>query len=130
MGSERVSFSGFCRFYWFNRFRSGSGGGRRVCLMLPDGRVAGVRSHKDLIAWQRAYELKLQVYDLIRTGSITRDLDLKDQLQASASAAPRLIAEGFGRYYPSDFSRYLRLANGELKERVESPLNPVNHRTQ
>jgi four helix bundle protein len=82
--------------------------------------VGGVRSHKDLIAWQRAYELKLQVYALIRTGSITRDLDLKDQLKSSASAAPRLIAEGFGRYYPSDFARYLRLANGELKETVES----------
>lgn len=30
--------------------------------------------------------------------------------------APRLIAEGYGRYYPADFARYLRSANGELKE--------------
>ena len=86
------------------------------------------RSHKELIAWQRAYELKLQVYDLIRTGSITRDFDLKDQLQRSASATPRLIAEGFGRYYPSHFSHYLRLANGELKETIESLDDGVDRR--
>jgi four helix bundle protein len=90
--------------------------------------MAGVRSHKDLIAWQRAYELKLQVYDLIRTGSITRDLDLRDQLQSSASAAPRLIAEGFGRYYSAEFSRYLRLANGELQETIESLDDGVDRR--
>jgi four helix bundle protein len=90
--------------------------------------MAGVRSHKDLIAWQRAYELKLQVYDLIRVGTITRDLDLRDQLKESASAAPRLIAEGFGRYYPAEFSRYLRLANGELQETIESLDDGVDRR--
>ena len=90
--------------------------------------MAGVRSHKDLIAWQRAYELKLQVYDLICVGTITRDLNLSGQLRESASAAPRLIAEGFGRYYPADFSRYLRLANGELKETMESLDDGVDRR--
>ena len=90
--------------------------------------MAGARSHKELIAWKRAYELKLGVYDLIRVGTITRDLDLKDQLQRSASAAPRLIAEGFGRYYPSDFSRYLKQANGELKETIESLDDGIDRR--
>jgi four helix bundle protein len=82
--------------------------------------MAGARSHKDLICWQRAYELKLQVYELLRTGTVTRDFEFRDQLRESASSAPRLMAEGFGRYYPAEFSRYLRLANGELKETIES----------
>jgi four helix bundle protein len=82
--------------------------------------MAGARSHKDLICWQRAYELKLHVYELLRTGTVTRDLKFSDQLRESASSAPRLMAEGFGRYYPGEFSRYLRLANGELKETIES----------
>mgnify|MGYP003694353695 CR=1 FL=1 len=51
---------------------------------------------------------------------MTRDFQFRDQLRESASAAPRLIAEGFGRYYPSRVSKYLRLANGELKETIES----------
>ena len=43
----------------------------------------------------------------------------RDQLQGAVSSAPRLIAEGFGRYLPGDFSGYLRKANGELKETLE-----------
>jgi four helix bundle protein len=82
--------------------------------------MAAARSHKELICWQRAYELKLPVYELVRIGTVTHDFDFTDQLKKSASSAPRLIAEGFGRYYPAEFSKYLRLANGELKETVES----------
>jgi len=92
------------------------------------GRMAAARSHKDLICWQRAYELKLQVYELLRTGTVTHDFDFTDQLKESASSAPRLIAEGFGRYYPAEFAKYLRLANGELKETVESLDDGVDRR--
>jgi len=90
--------------------------------------MAAARSHKELICWQRAYELKLQVYELLRTGTVTRDFDFQNQLKDSASAAPRLIAEGFGRYYPAEFSKYLRLANGELKETIESLDDGVDRR--
>lgn len=82
--------------------------------------MATARSHEDLIVWQRANELKLAVYDLLKTGPVTRDNDLREQLRRSAAAAPRLIAEGFGRYLPGDFSRYLRAANGELKETYDA----------
>jgi four helix bundle protein len=88
--------------------------------------MAAARSHKDLICWQRAYELKLQVYKLLRRG--TQDFAFRDQLKESASSAPRLIAEGFGRYYPAEFSKYLRFANGELKETVESLDDGVDRR--
>jgi four helix bundle protein len=90
--------------------------------------VAGARSHEDLIAWQRAYELKVGVYALIASGPVTRDADLRDQLRRSAAAAPRLIAEGFGRYLPGDFSRYLRAANAELKETYDALRDGVDRR--
>jgi hypothetical protein len=32
--------------------------------------MAGARSHKDLICWQRAYELELHVYELMNFPSI------------------------------------------------------------
>ncbi|PYR70123.1 MAG: hypothetical protein DMF88_03770 [Acidobacteria bacterium] len=38
------------------------------------------------------------------------------------------MAEGFGRYYPAEFARYLRLANGELAETVESLDDGVDRR--
>jgi len=78
------------------------------------------RSHKELICWQRAYEVRLLVYQLIGSTTARLDFEFRKQLTESASSAPRLMAEGFGRYYPAEFARYLRLANGELAETVES----------
>jgi len=88
--------------------------------------MAGARSHEELIVWQLAYELKVGVYTLIRTGPIRRDLELVDQLRRASSAAPRLVAEGFGRYLPGEFSRYLRNANGELKETFDALRDAVD----
>jgi four helix bundle protein len=78
--------------------------------------MKGARSHEELIVWRLAYELKLGVYELIRSGPVTGDRDLVKHLRGASSSAPRLIAEGYGRYFPREFSRYLRNANGELKE--------------
>ena len=50
---------------------------------------------------------------------IQRDVRFRDHLEGAVSSTPRLIAEGFGRYLPGDFSGYLRKANGELKETLE-----------
>ncbi len=80
----------------------------------------GWRSHEEIIAWQLASELKNHVYDLIDADPrIQRDERFRDHLRGAVSSAPRLIAEGFGRYLPGDFSGYLRKANGELKETLE-----------
>jgi four helix bundle protein len=60
------------------------------------------------------------VYALIKADPrIQRDDRFRDHLKGAVSSAPRLIAEGFGRYLPGDFSGYLRKANGELKETLE-----------
>jgi four helix bundle protein len=106
--------------------------------------VAVARSHKDLICWKRAYETKLLVYKLILATTARSDLEFRKQLRESASSGPRLMAEGFKRYYPAEFGKYLRMANGELAETIESlddgvdrrhfvkdqivpdPLNPLN----
>jgi four helix bundle protein len=82
--------------------------------------MAGVRSHTDLIAWRLAHELKLQVYALIEAPALSRHPDLREQLRRAAANAPRNIAEGFGRYLPGDFIRYLRFANGEFKEILDA----------
>ena len=74
------------------------------------------RSFTELAAWQLANELKRGVYELIRTGRAQADVEFRDQIRNSAASAPRNIAEGFGRYYPREFSQYLRIANGSLME--------------
>jgi len=82
--------------------------------------MSGARSHEELVVWRLSYELKQGVYALIRSGPITDDRKLVEQLRSAASSAPRLIAEGYGRYFPREFSRYLRNANGELKETFDA----------
>lgn len=42
------------------------------------------------------------------------------QIRRSARSAPRLIAEGYGRFLPREFVKYLRWANGELKETFDA----------
>ena len=80
----------------------------------------GWRSHEEIIAWQLASELKNRVYELIDADlRIKRDVRFHDHLDGAVSSTTRLIAEGFGRYLPGDFSGYLRKANGELKETLE-----------
>jgi four helix bundle protein len=78
--------------------------------------MTGVQSFEELICWQRANELKLGVYALTRAGAVSRDLEFRDQIRNSAAGAPRLIAEGFGRFLPREFIKYLRWANGEVQE--------------
>src|SRR5262245_54136088 len=80
----------------------------RGTLRAPIKGMATARSHEELVCWQLAHKLKLDVYELIETGPISRDTDLCDQLRRSARSVPRLMAEGFGRYLPGEFKKYLR----------------------
>ena len=74
------------------------------------------RSFTELDAWRLANELKLGVYELIKSGPASADFDFRDQVRDAAASAPRNIAEGFGRYLPKEFAQYLRVANGSLME--------------
>jgi four helix bundle protein len=78
--------------------------------------MAAARSFTELDAWQLSNQLKLGVYDLIRLGDASRDLEFRNQIRNAAASAPRNIAEGFGRYVPREFAQYLRVANGSLME--------------
>jgi four helix bundle protein len=68
------------------------------------------------VAWQLSYELQQGVLAFTATGPAARDLKYCDQIRESARSASCNIAEGFGRYYPKEFARFLRIANGSLNE--------------
>jgi four helix bundle protein len=76
----------------------------------------GARTFKELDAWRLSNELKVGVYRLISGTAAERDFGFRDQLRDAAASAPRNIAEGFGRFFPKEFSQYLRIANGSLME--------------
>jgi four helix bundle protein len=75
-----------------------------------------VRDFRDLVCWQLSNELKSEVFAFTDTGPSTRDFKFRDQIRDSSAAAPRDIAEGFGRYRPREFARFLEFARGSLME--------------
>jgi four helix bundle protein len=74
------------------------------------------RRYRELVCWQLANDLKLQVYAFTATAAVAQDRDFYKQIRGSARGGPRAIAEGFGRFRPADFARYLEYARASLIE--------------
>ena len=99
----------------------------RAALLL---RMA--KSYDELDAWQLANELKLGVYKLTESGTVTRDFDFYHDLRRAAASGPNNIAEGFGRYKPPQIRQFLDIAiaslterSGHLRDGVEAAMFPV-----
>ena len=75
-----------------------------------------VRKFEDLVCWQLARELKCEVLAFTAIAPASRDFDYCDQIRASSASAPSNIAEGFGRFRPREFARFLEIARSSLME--------------
>jgi four helix bundle protein len=76
----------------------------------------GVDRFEDLIAWQLADQLQTEIFEFTSRRPVSRDFKYCDQIRDSIRSAKRNTAEGFGRYYPKEFARFLRIAGGSLQE--------------
>jgi four helix bundle protein len=74
------------------------------------------RRYQDLDCWQLSNNLKRLVYAFIAKPPASKDFEFCDQIRRSARGAPRTIAEGFGRFRPKEFARYLEFARASLIE--------------
>lgn len=81
--------------------------------------MAGVRDHSELDAWKLSDEVQVEVERLTNSPAFNRYPRLKDQLQRAAESPCPNIAEGFSRYYPRDFARFVRVAKGSLSELLD-----------
>ena len=75
-----------------------------------------LRTYKDLIAWQRAYQLCLLTYQTVRTFPRTEQFGLTSQLKRSALSIPSNIAEGYTRYSRPEYLRFLYISYASLAE--------------
>jgi four helix bundle protein len=75
-----------------------------------------VRSFRDLVAWQKAYQVGLMVYAATRSFPADERFGLVTQLRRSAVSVASNIAEGYGRGGRTDYSRFLKIARGSLYE--------------
>jgi four helix bundle protein len=76
----------------------------------------GVKRFEDLIAWKLADQLQTDIFEFTSHPPVSRDFKYCDQIRDSIRSAKRNTAEGFGRYYPKAFARFLRIAAGSLQE--------------
>jgi four helix bundle protein len=78
--------------------------------------MSGVRDFRELVCWQLSNALKDEVWRFTNTPPASRDFKYCDQIRDSAASAPRNISEGFGRYTPREFARFLGYARASLME--------------
>ena len=78
------------------------------------------RRYEDLEAWQLADELKREVYALIATGPASNDFEFRGQIRDSAASNSKNIVEGFGRFRPADFARFMEFAVASAMETKDS----------
>ena len=76
----------------------------------------GVRRFEELRCFQLAEELKRRVYAITSAPPTSHDRKFCDQIRGSARSAPANIVEGFGRFSPAEFARFLAIARGSLME--------------
>lgn len=79
--------------------------------------MAGVRKAEDFAAWQLAESFKSEVFALVRNSpEAMRDFRFRNQLKDAAAGISKHITEGFVRFGPLDFCRFLDYALGSLRE--------------
>ena len=78
--------------------------------------VTKVRSHRDLLVWQKAMDLVDMVYDLAEHFPDREGYGLTSQITRAAVSVPANIAEGQARSTSRDFANFLAIARGSLME--------------
>ena len=75
-----------------------------------------MKTHKDLLVWQKAMDLVEDVYKLTETMPKTEQYGLTGQIRRSAVSIPSNIAEGAARNHDKEFLQFLYVALGSIAE--------------
>jgi four helix bundle protein len=75
-----------------------------------------INSYRDLKVWQQGMALAKACYYLTRKFPQEELFALASQIRRAAASIPANIAEGNGRENTGEYIRFLRIAQGSLKE--------------
>jgi len=72
-----------------------------------------IQKFEDIIAWQKAQDFTVELYDIFRD---SKDFGFKDQILRAAVSISNNIAEGFDRGSDPQFAHFLYIAIGSSSE--------------
>ena len=75
-----------------------------------------IRSYKDLIVYQKAYQLSLNIYRVTESFPKVEVYGMVSQMRRSAMSIPANIAEGYRRGHRKEYIQFLRIAQGSCGE--------------
>ena len=75
-----------------------------------------VERFEDLIAWQKARQLTVEIYRITAQGEFAKDFGLRDQIRRAAVSVMSNIAEGFDRGSRGEFHQFLVVAKASCAE--------------
>jgi four helix bundle protein len=78
--------------------------------------LATVKSFRELVVWQRAIELTLEIYKVTKAFPKDESFGLTSQLRRAAVSVASNIAEGQGRKTKGEFVQFLCVARGSNAE--------------
>ena len=85
--------------------------------MIPaDPNRAAIRSFRDLIVWQKAVRLGVEIYAVTRLLPTEERFGLSQQLRRAGVSVASNIAEGHARQLRRDYVHFLSMARGSLAE--------------
>jgi four helix bundle protein len=90
--------------------------------------MAGARDYSELDAWKLADELRTELNRLVELRPMRFRPKLIDQILDASESACSNIAEGFSRYLPRDFARFVRISKGSLSEVIDRLVAAVRRR--
>lgn len=71
---------------------------------------------KDLVVWQKAHQLVIEIYLITKTFPETEKYNLTSQIRRAATSVPTNIVEGHDRNSTNEFLRFLYISRASLEE--------------
>ncbi len=78
--------------------------------------MSDIRCYKDIVAWQKAYELGKAIHALTKGFPDEEKYGITSQLRRASVSIASNIAEGYGRGTTPDYLRFLKIARGSIYE--------------
>jgi four helix bundle protein len=75
-----------------------------------------MESYKELIAYQKGYNLALKIYQITKDYPREEIYGLTSQMRRSAVSIPCNIAEGYRRGHRKEYIQFLHMAHGSCSE--------------